>query len=107
MFQSMRSRLLVAGLLVGAVGGGFSASAQAATRTAGSEDVTIPGANFDFGGKTFTDGAPAEPGSLEWLMVDGIPKPRLTGYIHMKHAKNSCAYMQILYLNSSNAVTHT
>jgi hypothetical protein len=105
-------RVLAAGLLAAGVLGGSVASANASTRIAGSDDVTIAAPQWDFGGKTFDDtlpggGQPTNAGSVKWLLDDGIPAPHLVGTLHATNAKNTCAHMQILYLNSSNTVIHT
>jgi hypothetical protein len=110
--KRMGGRMLAAGLLAAGALGGSVASADASTRIAGSEDVTITAPGWDFGGKSFDDtlpggGQPTNAGSVKWLLVDGIPAPRLTGTLHATNAKNTCAYMQILYLNSSSNVIHT
>jgi hypothetical protein len=110
--KRMGGRMLAAGLLAAGVLGGSVASANASTRIAGTDDVTIPASGWDFGGKTFDDtlpggGQPTNAGSLKWLLVDGIPAPHLEGTLHATNAKNTCAHMQILYLNSSNTVIHT
>src|SRR3954465_12483703 len=107
--KTMGRRLLAAGLLAAGVLGGSIASADAATRIAGSDEVKIVAPGWDFGGKTFDDtlpggGQPTTAGSVKWLMDDGIPAPHLVGTLHANNAKNSCAHMQILYLNSSTTV---
>jgi hypothetical protein len=110
--KTMGRRMLAAGLLAVGAFVGSIASADASTRIAGSEDVTIVAPGWDFGGKTFDDtlpggGQPTTAGQIKWLMDDGIPAPHLVGTLHATNAKNTCAYMQILYLNSSEAVIHT
>src|SRR4051794_495639 len=102
--KRMGGRMLAAGLLAIGVLGGSVASANASTRIAGSDDVTTPASGWDFGGKTFDDtlpggGQPTNAGSVKWLLDDGIPAPPLVGTLHATNAKNTCAHMQILYLN--------
>src|SRR3954470_19248390 len=105
--KTIGRRVLAAGLLAAALLGGSAISAQAsAARIAGSDDVTILGDDgWDFGGKTWDKdapggGAPSEPGALRWVLTDGIPAPRVVGYVHFKNAKNTCASMQIIYSDS-------
>jgi hypothetical protein len=110
--KKMGGRMLAAGLLAAGALGGSVANADAATRIAGSDDVTLVAPGWDFGGKTFDDtlpggGQPTNAGSVKWLLDNGIPAPRLTGTLHATNAKNTCAYMQILYLDSSRNVIHT
>jgi hypothetical protein len=106
MFKGGRS-MLVAGIVAVGLVGGSAATANAATRIAATEDAVIAAQNFDFGSDTLVGGAPDAPGTFRWLLEDGVPKPRLEGFIDIKNANGSCAYMQMQYKNSANSVIHT
>jgi hypothetical protein len=109
----MRRGMLAAGLLVAGVLGGSVGSAHAsATRIAGTDDVNIAATGWDFGGSEFdatlpTDGEASNDGQVQWLLDDGVPAPHLTGFVHANHAKNTCAHIEIQYLNSLGGVIHT
>ena len=106
--NTLGRRMLAAGALAAAAIGASAATAHAnPLRIAGSEDVTIPGKNFDFGSAVLSGGDPDGPGTLRWLMADGHAQPNLEGYIDIKKANGSCAYVQILSIDKNENVLHT
>src|SRR4051812_50127972 len=100
--KRMGRRMLAAGLLAAGALGGSGASADASTRIAGSDDITIAAPSWDFGGKTFDDtlpggGQPTTAGAGKWLMGDGIPPPPPGGELHATNPKETPPYMQNPY----------
>jgi hypothetical protein len=111
--KAMGGRMLLAALLAaGAVGGSAGTAHASFTRIAATDSFQLDADGWDFGGSGFdeslpTNGEPTNDGAVQWLLQDGVPAPHLTGYLHANKAKNTCAHLEIDYLDSSSSVIHT